>query len=109
MVFANVETFSSAPVSYLGFFDQGENLFEHRGRPAGVGLRFMMSRQSRTNITLDFTVAEKTFGLYFGCGRSVLSGGHQARVRRPSTMANRVRSQSLSYSVPTPTRPWNPP
>jgi hypothetical protein len=30
----------------------------------------MMSRQSRTNITLDLTVAEKTFGLYFGAGEA---------------------------------------
>jgi hypothetical protein len=70
VVFANVNTFSSAPVSYLGFFNQGENLFDHLRPAGGVGLRFMMSRQSRTNITLDFTVAEKTFGLYFGAGEA---------------------------------------
>jgi len=70
VVFANVQTFSSAPVSYLGFFNQGENLFEHLRPAGGIGLRFMMSRQSRTNITLDLTVAEKTFGLYFGAGEA---------------------------------------
>jgi len=70
VVFANVSTFSSAPVSYLGFFNQGENLFDHLRPAGGVGLRFMMSRQSRTNITLDFTVADKTFGLYFGAGEA---------------------------------------
>ena len=70
VVFANVSTFSSAPVSYLGFFNQGSNLFDHLRPAGGVGLRFMMSRQSRTNITLDFTVADKTFGLYFGAGEA---------------------------------------
>jgi hypothetical protein len=70
VVFANVNTFSSAPVSYLGFFNQGSNLFDHLRPAGGVGLRFMMSRQSRTNITLDFTVADKTFGLYFGAGEA---------------------------------------
>ncbi|HTS79687.1 MAG TPA: hypothetical protein VMH40_03730 [Myxococcaceae bacterium] len=70
VVFANVETFSSAPVSYLGFFNQGENLFQNLRPAGGIGLRFMMNRQSRTNITLDLTVAEKTFGLYFGCGEA---------------------------------------
>jgi len=70
VVFANAETFSSAPVSYLGFFNQGENLFQHLRPAGGIGLRFMMSRQSRTNITLDLTLAEKTFGLYFGCGEA---------------------------------------
>jgi hypothetical protein len=69
-VFFNVETFSSAPVSYLGFFNQGENLFDHLRPAGGVGLRFMMNRQSRTNITVDFTVAEKTFGLYIGAGEA---------------------------------------
>jgi surface antigen Omp85-like protein len=70
VVFANVETFSSAPVSYLGFFNQGENLFQNLRPAGGIGLRFMMNRQSRTNITLDLTVAEKTFGLYFGAGEA---------------------------------------
>ena len=70
VVFANVSTFSSAPVSYLGFFNDGQNLFQTLRPAGGLGLRFMMSRQSRTNITLDFTVAEKTFGLYFGAGEA---------------------------------------
>ena len=70
VVFANFETFSSAPVSYLGFFNQGQNLFQYLRPSGGIGLRFMMNRQSRTNITLDLTVAEKTFGLYFGAGEA---------------------------------------
>jgi hypothetical protein len=70
VVFANVQTFSTAPVSYLGYFNQGENLFQNLRPAGGIGLRFMMNRQSRTNITLDFTVAEKTFGLYFGAGEA---------------------------------------
>ena len=70
VVFANVSTFSSSAVSYLGFFNQGNNLFQYLRPAGGLGLRFMMSRQSRTNNTLDFTVAEKTFGLYFGAGEA---------------------------------------
>jgi hypothetical protein len=57
-------------VSYLGFFNQGQNLFQYLRPSGGIGLRFMMNRQSRTNITLDLTVAEKTFGLYFGAGEA---------------------------------------
>jgi len=69
VVFANAETFSRAPVSYLGFVGNGTDLFQYT--PAGgVGLRFMMNRQSRTNVTLDFTVAEKTWGVYFGAGEA---------------------------------------
>lgn len=70
VVFANFETFSSAPVSYLGFVDNGVNLFQTIAPAGGVGLRFMMNRQSRTNITLDLTVAQRTFGVYFGAGEA---------------------------------------
>jgi hypothetical protein len=57
-------------VSYLGFNDSGQNLFQYLRPAGGVGLRFMMNRQSRTNITLDITVAEKTWGIYFGAGEA---------------------------------------
>ena len=70
MVFANFETFSSLPVSYLGFVSNGMNLFQTIAPAGGVGLRFMMNRQSRTNVTLDFTVAQGTFGVYFGAGEA---------------------------------------
>lgn len=70
VVFANFETFSSAPVSYLGYFSNGVNLFQTIAPAGGVGLRFMMNRQSRTNITLDVTVAQRTWGVYFGAGEA---------------------------------------
>ena len=70
VVFASAETFSRAPVSYLGFVGQGNDLFQYIAPAGGVGLRFMMNRQSRTNITLDVTVAQKTWGVYFGAGEA---------------------------------------
>ena len=70
VVFANAETFSRAPVSYLGFVGNGNDLFQYIAPAGGVGLRFMMNRQSRTNITLDFTVAQKTWGVYLGAGEA---------------------------------------
>jgi hypothetical protein len=70
VVFANVSSFSSLPVSYLGFTDNGVNLFQTLAPAGGVGLRFMMNRQSRTNITLDVTVAQRTCGVYFGAGEA---------------------------------------
>jgi hypothetical protein len=105
-VFFNVETFSSAPVSYLGFFNQGENLFEHLRPAGGVGLRFMMSRQSRTNITVDFSVAEKTFGRYIGAG---LAPGD-----RPPGSRGRGHACAVRSGGPWPSgcafwaRPWRP-
>ena len=70
VVFANAETFSRAPVSYLGYVGNGNDLFQYIAPAGGVGLRFMMNRQSRTNITLDVTVAQKTWGVYFGAGEA---------------------------------------
>jgi hypothetical protein len=70
VVFANAETFSRATVDYLGFHDKGTNLFQYLRPAGGVGLRLMMNRHSRTNITLDVTVAEKTWGVYFGAGEA---------------------------------------
>ena len=70
VVFANVSTFTRPPVSIAGYSEAGESLFEHPRFAGGVGLRIMENRQSRTNITLDLTVADKTVGFYFGAGEA---------------------------------------
>jgi Omp85 superfamily domain len=70
VVFANFETFSRPPVNYAGYTDPGESLFSYLRPSGGVGLRIMMNRQSRTNITVDLTVASKTVGFYLGAGEA---------------------------------------
>ena len=70
VVFANMSTFTRPAVSIPGYSDTGESLFEHARFAGGVGLRIMQNRQSRTNITLDLTVASKTVGFYFGAGEA---------------------------------------
>jgi len=70
VVFANLSTFTRPAVSVPGYSEPGESLFEHPRVAGGVGLRIMQNRQSRTNITLDLTVAEKTVGFYFGAGEA---------------------------------------
>jgi Omp85 superfamily domain len=70
VVFANLSTFTRPPVSIPGYSEAGESLFEHPRVAGGVGLRIMQNRQSRTNITLDLTVADKTVGFYFGAGEA---------------------------------------
>ena len=70
VVFANLSTFTRPPVSVPGYSEAGESLFEHPRVAGGVGLRIMQNRQSRTNITLDLTVADKTVGFYFGAGEA---------------------------------------
>jgi Omp85 superfamily domain len=70
VVFANLSTFTRPAVSVPGYSDAGESLFEHPQVAGGVGLRIMQNRQSRTNITLDLTVAAHTVGFYFGAGEA---------------------------------------
>jgi hypothetical protein len=69
-VFANASTFGSPALSVPGYTTPAESLFS-RIRPAGgVGLRFMMNREARNNVTLDFAVGEDSAGLYFGAGEA---------------------------------------
>ena len=70
VVFANMSTFTRPAVSIPGYTEAGESLFEHPRVAGGVGLRIMQNRQSRTNITLDLTVADKNVGFYFGAGEA---------------------------------------
>jgi len=70
VVFANMSTFTRPAVSIPGYTEAGESLFEHPRFAGGVGIRIMQNRQSRTNITLDLTVADKTVGFYFGAGEA---------------------------------------
>jgi hypothetical protein len=69
-VFANASTFGSPALDVPGYATPGEALFS-RIRPAGgVGLRFMMNREARNNVTLDFAIGEDSLGLYFGAGEA---------------------------------------
>ena len=70
VVFANLSTFTRPAVSFMGYNEAGESLFQHPQVAGGVGLRIMQNRQSRTNITLDLTVAAKNVGFYFGAGEA---------------------------------------
>jgi hypothetical protein len=70
VLFANMSTFTRPAVNFMGYTEAGEALFEHPRFAGGVGLRIMQNRQSRTNITLDLTVADKTIGFYFGAGEA---------------------------------------
>jgi outer membrane protein assembly factor BamA len=67
-VFANASTFSRPALSGQGLAEDGEKLFA-RIRPAGgFGLRFMMNREARNAVTLDFGFGQDSFGVYFGAG-----------------------------------------
>lgn len=69
-VFANASTFSRPAVNVPGYVQGSEPLFA-KVRPAGgVGLRFMMNREARNAVTLDFAAGEDSFAVYFGAGEA---------------------------------------
>ena len=69
-VFANASTFSRPAVAVPNSSVPGEGLFS-RIRPAGgFGLRFMMNREARNNVTLDFAFGQDSAGIYFGAGEA---------------------------------------
>ena len=69
-VFANAATFASPALSVPGYSVTGDGLFA-RIRPAGgFGLRFMMNREARNNVTLDFAFGQDSAGIYFGAGEA---------------------------------------
>jgi Omp85 superfamily domain len=70
VVFANVSTFARPAVSIAGYSNPGQHLFENLAPAGGVGLRIMMNRASRTNVTVDFAFSPTGFGVYLGGGEA---------------------------------------
>jgi hypothetical protein len=70
VVFANASTFTRPAVSITGYSNPGEHFLQFIRPAGGFGLRFMMSRASRTNITVDFAFSQTGFGLYLGAGEA---------------------------------------
>ncbi len=70
VVFANVSTFARPAVAVTGYLDAGERVFQYLRPAGGIGLRLMMNRASRSNLTVDFAFSETGFGLYLGAGEA---------------------------------------
>jgi len=69
-VFANASTFARPAATGPGSPVSSEALFSTVRPAAGVGLRFMMNREARNNVTLDFAVGQNSGGIYFGAGEA---------------------------------------
>ena len=67
-LFANASTFSRPEVNVLGYAEPREHLFSTVRPAGGFGLRFMMNREARNAVTLDFAWGQDSFGIYFGAG-----------------------------------------
>jgi hypothetical protein len=67
-VFANAETFTRPAFSYATINEPAVNLFQYVKPAAGFGARVMMSKESRTNLRVDFAWGVDSFAIYLGAG-----------------------------------------
>jgi hypothetical protein len=67
-VFANAETFTRPAFSYATVDEPAVNLFQYVKPAAGFGARVMMSKESRTNLRVDFAWGVDSFAIYLGAG-----------------------------------------
>jgi hypothetical protein len=72
VLFANAVSFASPAFQASGpgwsYSSPKVGLLQYVRPAGGFGLRFMMNRDSRTNITLDFAFGESSFGIWFNAG-----------------------------------------
>ena len=68
VLFANTESFARPAGNIPQYSDSGETLFQHFRYAGGFGLRIMLNRQSRANMTMDLAFGDNSVGLYFGAG-----------------------------------------
>jgi hypothetical protein len=67
-VFANAETYTRPAFSYGTLSEPAVNLFQYVKPAAGFGARVMMSKESRTNLRVDFAWGVDSFAIYLGAG-----------------------------------------
>ena len=69
-VFANAETFSRPAFSYSTVNEPATSLFQYVKPAAGFGARILMSKESRTNLRVDFAWGQDSFCVYLGAGEA---------------------------------------
>ena len=67
-LFVNAETFSRPAFSYDTVNEPATNLFQYVRPAGGFGARILMSKESRTNLRLDFAWGVDSFAIYLGAG-----------------------------------------
>ncbi|HET8734453.1 MAG TPA: BamA/TamA family outer membrane protein [Anaeromyxobacteraceae bacterium] len=72
VVFANAETFAAPAFQASGpgwsYASEKSALLQYVRPAGGIGLRFMMNRDSRSNVALDFAFGQDYFGVWFNAG-----------------------------------------
>ena len=72
VLFANASSFAAPAFQASGpgwsFTNDKVGLLQFIRPAGGFGLRFMMNRDSRTSVSLDFALGESSFGVWFNAG-----------------------------------------
>jgi outer membrane protein assembly factor BamA len=68
VLFANAESFSSPGFTSTGYVSPSVKLLEYVQPAAGFGLRILVNRDSRTNLTLDFAFGQGSWGFWLNAG-----------------------------------------
>jgi hypothetical protein len=72
VLFANASSFAAPAFEASGpgwtYSSPKTSLLQYVRPAAGFGLRFLMNRDSRSNVTLDFAFGESSFGVWFNAG-----------------------------------------
>ena len=66
-ILGGVVFFNATTASAIG---SNTELFDHIQPGVGIGLRVMMSKKTRNNITVDYGFGNKSSGLYFSAGET---------------------------------------
>ena len=69
-VFANAMSFTRPAFSYGTLDEPAVNLFQYVRPAGGIGARVLMSKESRTNLRVDFAVGMDSFAIYLGAGEA---------------------------------------
>ena len=68
VLFANAESFSSPGFTSAGYVSPGVKVLEYLQPAAGLGLRILINRDSRTNLDLDVAFGQGFFGFWLNAG-----------------------------------------
>jgi len=68
VLFANAQSFSSPGFTSAGYVSPSVKLLEYVQPAAGFGLRILINRDSRTNLTLDFAFGQGSWGFWLNAG-----------------------------------------
>ncbi len=69
-VFVNAETLNRPAFNYQSVNEPAVNLLQYVRPAGGIGARIMLTKESRTNLRVDFAAGVNSFAVYLGAGEA---------------------------------------